>query len=374
MKALWILLLVFSAFQAQSQESSVLKQKELVLDSLLSELRAAKNDQEKKARNSEFKEELEKALREPSALHYNFTKLKTVGIIDSPDKKVRIVNWNVEKDDLSHEYHCFVLYDDEKKDEIRLTELRDISFGSPSQPTDVLTADSWYGALYYKIIPVKKGSRVMYTLLGWDYNSSLSQLKLIDVMYFTSGDVKLGNPIFKVGNETQNRVFFEHSKKSSMYLNYEASRERIMMDHLSPESPALKTFRSYYVPDMSYDAFEFERNKWVLKEDVIGINDNQVSTQKQEIQVMNEKTGKLETRVVKTKWENPEDPSAPFGSSEHVAVTPEGESKTPENTTNSTENNLDKRIDKKDKRNPEELSIVTGKKKKKPFWKRRKKN
>lgn len=348
-------------------------QKEIYLDSLLGNLRSAENDEEKKELNAVFKDELELALNEPSALDYNFTRLQTVGIIDSPDKKVRIVNWNVELDDLSHQYFCYVLYQDDKKDEIRVTELQDISFGMPSQPTDVIDAESWYGALYYKIIPVEKGSRTMYTLLGWDYNSSLSQLKLIDVMYFTSGTVKLGNPIFKMGKETMNRVFFEHSKKSSMYLNYEASRERIMMDHLSPESPALKSFRSYYVPDMSYDAFEYEKNKWILKEDVVGVNDGQLNSYKQEVQVMNEKTGKLETRVVKTNWQNPEDLNAPAGGSEHVAITPETAAKeSKENQEEKAYNPLDDRVDKKDKRDPKNLSTVNGGKKKR-FWNRKKK-
>ncbi len=349
-----------------------MQQREIELDSLLWILRSAETNEERNAANTVFKKELASALAEPSALTYQFTKLKTVGIIDSPDKLVRIVNWNVEQEDFSHKYYCFVLYQDDKKDNIRVTELTDISFGMPSQPVDVLDADHWYGALYYKIIPVKKGSRTIYTLLGWDHNSELSQLKLIEAMYFTSGTVKFGNPIFKVGNETLNRVFFEHSKKTSMYLNYEENRSRIMMDHLSPESPSLKNFRSYYVPDMSYDAFEFERNKWVLVEDVVGINDGQHSNQKQEITVMNENTGKLETRTVKTNWQNPEDPNAPAGGSEHVAVTPESVASGKEIEEETKHNPLDDRIDKRDKRNPNQLSTVNGGKKV-PFWKRKRK-
>ena len=174
-----------------------------------------------------------------------------------------------------------------------------------------------------------------------------------------------------MGKETKKRVFFEHSKKTSMFLNYEPHRERIMMDHLSPESPALKQFRSYYVPDMSYDAFVYEGKKWVLQEDVIGINDNMVSTQKQEVTVMNS-NGQLEKRTVKTQWKNPEDMTAPAGGSEHVAVTPEMEANEvtePQKTDHEKE--LDKRVKKRDKRDPSELSIL-GDKKKKRRWFRRK--
>ncbi len=367
MKSVIVFFFACISFVSLGQEPSILEKKEVELDSLLNNLRAAETNAEKNAANVEFTDLMSKTLNEPGALEYPFTLLKTVGIIDSPDGQVRIVNWNVEKEDFSHSYHCFVMYNDEKKDEVRVTQLVDMSFGMPSQPTETIDHENWYGALYYKIIPVKKGSRTLYTLLGWDHNSSLSQIKLIDAMYFTSSSVKFGSPIFKMGNETKKRVFFEHSKKTSMYLNYEPHRERIMMDHLSPESPSLKAFRSYYVPDMSYDAFEFENKKWILKEDVVGVNDDMVSTKKQEVRIMNN-DGQLETISIKTEWQNPEDANAPVGGSEHVAVTPETEGKATEEEPNDTKSELDARVNKRDKRNPNDLTILGDKKKKKRRW------
>ncbi len=372
MKVVVISFFALTSFFTYAEGNPVLQEIEQELDSLLDVLRTAETNAEKSSANAEFKQLMTQALNEPGALSYDFTLLETVGVIDSPDKQVRIVNWNVEQEDFSHTYHCFVLYNDNKKDEVRVTELVDMSFGMPSQPTEIIDHENWYGALYYKIIPVKRGSKTIYTLLGWDHNSSLSQIKLIDAMYFTSSAVKFGSPIFKMGKETKKRVFFEHSKKTSMFLNYEAHRERIMMDHLSPESPALKNFRSYYVPDMSYDAFEYEGKKWVLKEDVIGINDNMISSQKQEVTVMNNQ-GQLEKRIVKTNWQNPEDATAPAGGSEHVAVTPETEgSENPEIQKTDRQKELDARVDKKDKRNPNDLSILGDKKKKKRRWFKRK--
>ncbi len=372
MKAVIVSIFAFASFFTFAQDSEILQGKEQELDSLLDVLRTAETNAEKSTANSEFKELMSQALNEPGALTYEFTLLETVGVIDSPDGQVRIVNWNVEQEDFSHTYHCFVMYNDKKKDEVRVTELMDMSFGMPSHPTEVIDHENWYGALYYKIIPVKRGSRTIYTLLGWDHNSSLSQVKLIDAMYFTSSAVKFGSPIFKIGKETKKRVFFEHSKKTSMFLNYEPHRERIMMDHLSPESPALKNFRSYYVPDMSYDAFVYEGKKWVLQEDVIGVNDHMTSSQKQEVTVMND-NGQLEKRVVKMEWQNPEDTSAPAGGSEHVAVTPETEAnETEQDQRTDRQKELDARVNKRDKRDPNDLTIVNGKKKKKRRWFKRK--
>ena len=344
------ILLTFLSF---AQTGVTLEERELRLDTMLTNLRASETNAEKKQLNQIFKAEMATFLKNPGALDYAFTKLPTVGVIDSPDKLVRIINWNVEQEDLSHQYFCFVLHYDKKKKRYMFNEMKDVSFVMPSQPTEMVTQDNWYGALYYKIIPIKKGTRTMYTLIGWDHNSSLSQMKLIDVMYFSGNNVKLGSPIFKIGKTTHYRVFFEHSKKATMYLNYETDRERIMMDHLSPEAPALKNFRSYYVPDLSYDAFVFEDNKWVLKEDVIGVNSS-VAEQKV-VYADTDNTGLLEKKEIKNKWINPEDSKAPAGGSAHVAVTPEDQ--LVEDVKVVTEkDDLDKRVKRRDKRDPKALS------------------
>ena len=335
---------------------------------LLDNLRSAKNDDEKKVANKLFKDQLNQTLQDKKALLYPFSKLTTVGVINSPDKEMRILNWNVEQDDFSHSYHCFVLHYDKRRKKYNVTELQDISFGMPSQPTEILPSSQWYGCLYYKIIPVKKGSKTLYTVLGWDHNSTMSQLKLIDVIYFTGKTVKLGSPIFKEGKTTKKRIFFEHSKKANMSLKHEASRDRIIFDHLSPESPSMKKFRSFYVPDLSYDAFVLDGSKWILNEDVIGTNKG-TDSKKQTVFVKNEKTGEVEEKEIKSDWINPSDPDAPGGGSEHVAITPEDQK---ESVKNKEEPNIPK-VNKKDKRDPSDVSFYDDVKKKKRKWWRRKK-
>lgn len=340
---------------------------EATLEKLLLDLRSAENNDDKQSKNNIFKAELEKVLQNKESMTYPFSSLKTVGFIDSPDGQMRIVNWNIEQDDMSQKYSCFVLHIDKRKKSYHVTELEDVSFGMPLQPREIIPSSQWYGALYYKIIPVKKGSKMLYTVLGWDYFSSLSQIRVIDVIYFTGKTVKLGSPIFKVGKETHKRMIFEHSKKASMTLTYEEQRSRIMMDHLSPESPSMKNFKSFYVPDMTYDAFVLEGNKWVLQEDVIGVNPDS-EDKKQVVYVKNEKTGKVERKEIKVKWQNPEDMEAPAGGSEHVAVTPESAALEAEKE---KEDNIPK-VNKHDKRDPSNPSFYKEINKKKR--KRKKKN
>ncbi len=352
MKAILSFFLFLSLTFSISAQDVNLAADENTLATLLNDLRSAENDAAKTEKNKVFKTELERVLQKREALHYPFESLSTVGFIDSPDGQMRIVNWNVERDDLSHEYNCFVLHVDKRKKSYHVTELKDVSFGMPMQPTGIISSNEWYGALYYKIIPVKKGSKTLYTVLGWDYFSSMSQIRVIDVIYFTGKTVKLGSPMFKIGKETKKRMIYEHSKKASMTLLYEENRKRIMMDHLSPEAPSMKNFKSFYVPDMTYDAFVLEGSKWVLKEDVIGVNPENEET-KQVVYVKNPKTGKLEKRTIKREWQNPEDIDAPAGGSEHVAITPEIAE---EQAKKEKEANAPK-VDKRDKRDPSQPSF-----------------
>ena len=289
----------------------------------LDALRNATSNSDKKLANQAFKTLLEETIQMKGAFEYPFNTLTTLGSIKSPDNKLRLFNWNVEQDDMTQKYYCYTLHFDDRKKEWQMNELIDNSIMLPARPTEVLEANEWYGALYYRIIPIKKGSKTLYTVLGWDGNTTLSTIKLMDVLYFNGSNPKLGSPIFKTEEGTFKRLFFEHSKKATMYLNYEEDRDRIIMYHLSPETPSMKGIYSFYVPDLSYDAFELEKGKWYLKEDVIGVNN--AEEEKHVVYIKDPKTGKLVEKTVKNKWEDPTDKGAPGGGSEHVAVTPDGD-------------------------------------------------
>ncbi len=214
------------------------REKQLVL--LLNELRSSENNQQKTIANKAFKSYLDSTISLPGAFEYPFSELTTLGSIKSPDNMIRLFNWNVEQDDQTQKYYCYILRFDPKKKEYDKSELIDNSVMLPARPDDILEANQWYGALYYRILPIDKGAKTAYTLLGWDGNTTLSSIKIMDVLYFAGRSPRLGSPVFKQNGETLKRVFFEHSKKTTMYLNYDDQQGRIILDHLSPETPSMK--------------------------------------------------------------------------------------------------------------------------------------
>lgn len=358
MKNLTVIFLVLFSNLTYSQETQSLYEVEDELEMLLNSLRDAENNSEKKERNIAFKVKLEEALKIEGAINYPFEKLNTVGFIGSPDKKVRIINWNIEQDDHTQKYNCFILHHDDKKKQVLFNELKKPTGVMSLRPSEILQSNQWYGALYYQMIPFKKGNRQMYMLLGWDGLGRTSNMKLLDVLYFSGTQAKLGSPVFKVGNETFKRVFYEHSEKTTMSLRYDAKYDRILFDHLSPESPNLEGHYSYYVPDLSYDAFILKNGKWYLREDVIAVNDK--TADKIEVYVL-DKEGNAEldslgnpTKKVKykNKWINPSNPDAPAGGNNHEAAMPGLEDQGENKKEPAKKKERKKWFTKKDKRDP----------------------
>lgn len=318
-----LLLLITSFISFGSFAQVLLSEQEADISLKLDSLRNSRNDEEKMLLHESLRSSMQTALSDPTAFSYPFTLLRTMGIIDSPDGMIRIVTWNVEMSDQKQIYGGFILKKDEKKPDHKLIELVDNSYMLEYKTEESLEASNWYGALYYKIIPVEKSNKTYYTLLGWDGNTEISNIKLIDVLYFTGNVAKLGYPLFKTGDKTKKRIYMEHSEQTVMSLKWDESVNRIMFDHLSPETSVLEGFYQYYVPDMSYDAFEFQGNKWVLIEDVIGVNKDKKNITLSKI---DSETGEIEETVVKNEWVDPTSSSAPGAKETHIAVKPGEES------------------------------------------------
>lgn len=314
-----IVFLLLAGLSFAQVDSSFIKQ-EQELKVLLDKLRASNSSVEKEENNQKFSEALLAVIQKEGAFAYPFASLKTMGSITSPDKTFRLFNWNVEQDDRSNKYYCYILRYDEKKKSYVVIQLKDNSANMNPRTEEVLDENSWLGALYYKIIPVAKSGKTVYTVLGWDGNT-LTNTKLVDVISFTSNNkVKFGSPIFKLADGTHKRLFFEHSKKAFMSLNYDEAREVIIFDHLSPETPSLAGFYEYYVPDFSYDQLVFKNNKWTLEEDIVGVNKKENSDYT--LKYLNKKNGEVESADQKNKWIDPSDKNAPGGANTHVAVVP----------------------------------------------------
>ena len=349
---IFFFLFSFLVLNTPLNSQDLLEQKEIELNEKLLQLRSAKTDEEMDRLNLLFKADMSAFLNINGSFKYTFKHLKTVAILDSPDERVRIVNWNIEYTDQSYTYCAFVLSWDSKKKVALVTELIDNLDPYSAKPDGIIDAENWYGALYYKILPFLRNSKTEYLLLGWDGGTTMSNFKLIDVLSFNGSALKLGSPVFKQKKSVVNRVVFEYSENAKISLRYEDKYKRIVFDHLSPEAQGLEGVYSYYIPDMSYDCYFFDDEMWMLKEDVIAINDEQDKTG--QLYIIS-KDGSLKKIKYKKKWLNPNNNKNSIDI-QHVARTPISEEIQKKDKKNLTK---EKRLKKNN--NPNRMLITTGK-------------
>jgi hypothetical protein len=274
---LLVFILLFSISIVGVSQGNIDKIKELELELVakLNEARQFKTLKEQHQPVQEFEELLRKMMAYDETFTYEFEELgKLISTIKSPDGAFRIFNWNMEHGDYKeHKYYCLMMKKDPKTGEFIIIELFDHSsdyeYGAEFK---ALTEKKWFGCLYYDIIPVKKGLKTQYTLLGWDGNDMLSNKKIIETMKFHKKDrLKFGEAMFKSDEEkTKRRVIFEYNEQSVMSLRYQSTKKVCMLifDHLSPTAPNLEGMHEWYVTDLSFDAYVLENGKWVYVKDV----------------------------------------------------------------------------------------------------------
>lgn len=180
--------------------------------------------------------------------------------VAAPDRGFHLFTWNLPRADGHHDFEGILLT--RTAGGQALYELRDMTAKLPSPEVPELGPERWYGALYYEVIPVKKGGRTYYTLLGWKGYSNAETRKVIEVLSFKNGKPRFGAPLFGKGKLRPMRRVFGYARHVTMTLRYDPALEAIIMDHLSPLRPDLKDQWAFYGPDMTHDGYFWHKGEW----------------------------------------------------------------------------------------------------------------
>jgi len=224
--------------------------------------------------NDRFCSLLKKALLIPGSFDYPFDSLKTLSRLTSPDKKFRILNWDIPKRDGSFTYYGFIQSYTNKKKSYAIYELKDKGAEIANPQATTCTSDNWFGMLYYKIIP-DENEKDTYILLAWQGYSDLVTRKIIDVVSLSSEGVpSFGKAIFKKpppGTKgIPKRILFQYASHLYMSLEYDDAKKRILFDRLSPPDPGLTGQYQYYGPSFQIDALHYneKEKEWEYQENV----------------------------------------------------------------------------------------------------------
>jgi hypothetical protein len=189
----------------------------------------------------------------------------------SGKEKVVILSWNSERIDRTQDYGCFVIFGFERVGDIstfKWTELKHNRKEDPTNAARSYRADDWPGAIYYKLILTHVNKTPVYTLLGWEGADGQVTRKIIETMIITNDRIRLGVPYLKTDEGLKKRHVLEYGDELQATLNYEADKERIVLDRLAPSDPSLLGATAFYGPTMEYDAFVWDGEKWVFTKDV----------------------------------------------------------------------------------------------------------
>ncbi|MDI1355236.1 MAG: hypothetical protein PSX36_09970 [bacterium] len=259
------------------------KEREVELAALQQKTFHSSKENERMEGNKEFLRLWEDIVERPEILDYSFDLLKDISVLTAPDKKFKLITWNLYKNDGTHAYFGYLLVNNSKRvkkgflkyeteEAFESFKLVDRSMTVKSPETYVGTPEKWFGMLYTQVIDCGD----YYTLIGWDGNDKLTQRKFIDVLSFRSdGSPIFGKDVFKMPRKNPRRVMFEYSTEVAMSLKYSEKSNRIVYSHLSSnqEGSLLEGQFQFYGPDGSFDALELKKGKWVTVEDIDARNE-----------------------------------------------------------------------------------------------------
>lgn len=219
-------------------------------------------------------------LKNENSMQYPFDSLKNdISLLMSPDKKFRIITWNILKEDQTHAFFGFIQVNNSKTvkkgflkkettNNYEVFPLADKSASVKTPENYVGEPAKWFGMLYVDVI---KSDEDFYTLIAWDGNDKLTQRKFIDILYFKpDGTPIFGKDVFKFPGKFAKRIMFEYASEVAMSLKYNKDRKQIVFSHLAPntEDATMEGQFQYYGPDGSYDALSMKKGKWVYEPDI----------------------------------------------------------------------------------------------------------
>ncbi len=237
----------------------------------------SKKEKNKFEANKQFIALWNEVLKDEKSMQYPFDSLKKdVSLLMAPDKKFRIITWNIIKEDQTHAFFGFIqvnnsktvkkgLFKKETTAQYDIFSLVDKSATVKTPENYVSDPSKWFGMLYVDCI---KSDDDFYTLIAWDGNDKLTQRKFIDVLYFKpDGTPMFGKDVFKFPGKFAKRIMFEYASEVAMSLKYNSNRKQIIFSHLAPNGldPTLEGQYQYYGPDGSFDALEMKKGKWVYE-------------------------------------------------------------------------------------------------------------
>jgi hypothetical protein len=177
----------------------------------------------------------------------------------------RMITWQMRLNSEEYKYGGFIQWPD------KVVELKDTRPWVNGSLRNTYSPGSWYGALYYKLLPVESGKNTYYLLFGFNAENSLVNTKVADILDLSSGEPKFGMPVFLGKEDPQTRIILTYADASSVQLFYDPELKAIVHDHLENLPGVGPSGEVLAVSDGSQEGWFLKNGKWTYQERVYDV-------------------------------------------------------------------------------------------------------
>jgi hypothetical protein len=178
----------------------------------------------------------------------------------------RVISWQWMMDPETFRYTGYI------QTPTSLTELKDTRpFINGSAFTTYAPA-TWYGALYYQLIPFERKGKAYALLLGFNAESPVLNTKVADVLDLNGDTPVLGVPVF-TGKETQpmTRLLVQYADVATVHIHYDSLMGGIIHDHLEVLQGVGQNGEALPVSDGSLEGWILTDGNWVYQTEVYDV-------------------------------------------------------------------------------------------------------
>lgn len=254
------------------------------LVSIMQEADSTRDFDKKSQLYADFEIMLEQILKDEDRSCCEFDSIPNLSLVASSDKRLMIYSWNIPSFEEKAKYGCIIYHNPKssKAGENKVFRLTDVRHDTKTPDIALIRSPHWYGCIYYDLIEKEIDNMTIYTLIGFDANDNFSHRKYIEVLTFDENGAPIfGLPIFlddRRGLKT--RVIFEYTSQSVVMVRYFPAIDKIVYHYLYPIIPEKAGDASYYVPDVTFDGYEYKFGKWLKVKNVPMIKaDNEANRQ-----------------------------------------------------------------------------------------------
>ncbi|MBP7238699.1 MAG: hypothetical protein KBA14_00615 [Saprospiraceae bacterium] len=177
----------------------------------------------------------------------------------------RLVTWQLKVSNEEYKYGGFIQWPDRI---VRFKDTRPFINGSSYS---TYTPSSWYGCIYYHIIPFELDGKSYYVLLGFNAENSTLNTKVADVLDLTGPDIRLGVPVFTGKEEARTRLMVTYGDISNTRMTYDSKLGGIIHDHVETLPGIGPNGEDLPVSDGSMEAWILKKGKWEYQEEVYDV-------------------------------------------------------------------------------------------------------